>query len=232
MKKIAIYGMAAVCALAIVACGGGNQQQQVVNDVPNDSIVNAILGDSTLYGICGEGSAMNTLQVLTDNGDTLNLDLTAARENNQILGGYAVGDRLALLSNNTRTAATLVVNINTLLGNWVMPNPIDGSSEVGIRIKEGGVAESIDQSSIIYKTWKFSNGLLAIVSVREGGEQMEEEVMYQILKLGADSLVYKTVGVPRGEEETFEYSRWKPKPEMDLHGLELESSEDEFRIDN
>ena len=109
-----------------------------------------------------------------------------------------------------------------------MPNPIDGSSEVGIRIKEGGIAESIDQSSIIYKTWKIFNGKLEILSQRDGGGDEEELNLYELVKLGPDSLVYKTMNKPREEMETFEYSRWKPKPKVDLHGLELEDTGDEF----
>jgi hypothetical protein len=91
--------------------------------------------DQTLYGLCTDGSAMNTLQLLTDNGDTISLSLTAALEAGQVFGGYQVGDRMAVLTNPAKTEATLVINESTLLGDWVMPNPIDGSSEVGIRLK-------------------------------------------------------------------------------------------------
>ena len=89
------------------------------------------------------------------------------------------------------------------MGNWLMPNPIDGSSEVGIRIKDGGIAESIEQSSIIYKTWKIIDGKLEITLVREGGGDEEETNWYTIDKLDADSLVYHV------NDEVFEYSRAK-----------------------
>ena len=230
MKKLAFFGMIAF-AMAFGGCGGGNQQQQVAAD-DDDSTTVYIPRDQTVYGICGNGTAMNTLQLLTDNGDTLSLDLTKAQENNQVFGGLQAGDRMAVLPNQLKTEAVIVINQNTLLGDWVMPNPIDGSSEVGIRIKEGGIAESIDQSSIIYKTWKIFNGRLEILSQRDGGGDIEEVTLYEIIKLGADSLVYRTVGVEKQDVETLEYSRWKEKPEMDLHGLKLEDSSDEFRIDN
>ena len=176
------------------------------------------------------GTAMNTLQLLRDNGDTLNLSITRALEAGQVFGGMQVGDRMAVMANDDKSEALLVINQNTLLGDWVMPNPIDGSSEVGIRIKEGGIAESIDQSSIIYKTWKIYNGKLEILSQRDGGGDEEELNLYEIVKLGADSLVYKTVNKPREEMETFEYSRWKEPEQLDLHGLQLEDAEDEFRL--
>ncbi|MBR0180839.1 MAG: hypothetical protein IJQ04_04145 [Prevotella sp.] len=231
MKKLAFFGIIAF-AMAFSSCGGGNQQQQQVVEDDDDSTNVYIPQDQTIYGICGNGTAMNTLQLLTDNGDTLSLDLTKAQENYQVFGGLQAGDRMAVLPNKSKTEAVIVINQNTLLGDWVMPNPIDGSSEVGIRIKEGGIAESIDQSSIIYKTWKIFNGKLEILSQREGGGDMEEVALYELIKLGADSLVYRTVGVEKQDVETLEYSRWREKPEMDLHGLKLEDSSDEFRIDN
>ena len=52
--------------------------------------------------------------------------------------------------------------------------------------------------------------------------------LYEILILGADSLAYKTIGKMRDEEETFEYTRWKEKPKVDLRGLQLEDTQDEF----
>ena len=232
MKKFTFFGTMAAIALTMSSCFGGNSQQQQMVEEESDSVEYYVPFDQTIYGLCGNGTAMNTLQLLTDSGDTLNLDMTSAQENGQVHGGLQAGDRMAVLPNKEKTQAVIVINQNTLLGDWVMPNPIDGSSEVGIRIKEGGVAESIDQSSIIYKTWKIYNGKLEILSQREGGGDMEEVNLYEILLLGADSLVYRTSGVEKQDEETFEYSRWKEKPAMDLHGLQLEDSGDEFRIDH
>ena len=156
-----------------------------------------------------------------DTGDTLQLDLSAARDNEQVFGGLQVGDRMAVIANDNRTEAVMVINQAALLGNWVMPNPIDGSDEVGISIKEGGIAESIEQSSIIYKTWKLTRGKLDIVLIREGGTEEEETYFYDLVKLSPDSLIYKDA------EDTFEYSRQKPKERYGLD-VNLEDAQDEF----
>ena len=145
-----------------------------------------------------------------------------------MFGGLQVADRVAVVLNEGTNDARIVVNLNTLLGDWVMPDPLDGSDEIGIRIKEGGVAESIEQSSIIYRTWKIFNGNLDILLVREGGGDEEAENRYELLILGPDTLAYRTLGKEKDETETFEYNRWKPKPKIDLHGLELEDTNDEF----
>jgi len=230
MKKTLFFWMAAASMAVMMSCGGGSGRQQVTVAEEDTSAVNAIPRDKTLYGLCGDGTAMNTLQLLRDNGDTLVLSITNAMEAGQVFGGLLVGDRIAVLPNATNSEAVIVINQNALLGDWVMPNPIDGSSEVGIRIKEGGVAESIEQSSIIYKTWKIFNGRLEILSQRDGGGDEEELNLYELVKLGTDSLVYRTMNKPREEMETFEYSRWKEPEKMDLHGLQLEDAADEFHL--
>lgn len=214
MKKIGIVLLVAAGILTMGSCG--NKSEKVPFD-NGDSL--GIDVDSTLYGICGEATSMNMLQMITDTGDTLMLDISAAKENDQVFGGLQVGDRMAVLPNDNKTVANTVINQTTLLGNWVMPNPIDGSDEVGISIKEGGVAESIDQGSIIYRTWRLSKGRLEIVLVREGGNDVEELNVYDLVKLTADSLIYKDA------EETFEYSRQKPK---ETYGEEVTLEDDSF----
>ena len=219
--------MAAVMILS-GSCGGSKQQAETEDVADTTNVENVILRDRTIYGVCTDGTAMNTLEMTTDNGDTLTLSITAAQESGKVLGGLQVYDRVAVVADDAKTVAKLVINLNTLLGDWVMPDPIDGSAEIGIRIKEGGVAESIDQSVIVYRTWKIFNGELEIELMREGGGDEEETNRYEILTLGPDTLAYRTLGKPRDETETFEYSRWKPKPKVDLHGLELEETNDEF----
>ena len=122
-----------------------------------------------------------------------------------------------------RNSARMVVNQSALLGDWVMPNPLDGSSEMGIRIKEGGIAESIDQPSLSYRSWKLYNGKLEIVAIREGGGDEVETNLYDILSIGPDTLVIKDT------EDTFEYSRYKPEDRKNIIQLE-EASEDDYRM--
>ena len=219
MKKIGIILLVAAAVLTMGSCGNKTQKVPFDNgDSANMSI------DSTLYGICGEATSMNMLQMLTDTGDTLMLDISNANEKEQVFGGLQVGDRMAVVPNEDMTSAKIVINQTTLLGNWVMPNPIDGSDEVGISIKEGGVAESIDQGTIIYRTWRLVKGHLEIVLVRDGANDVEELNVYDLLKLTTDSLVYKD------SEETFEYSRQKPK-ETYGDGIKLEdASFDDFKM--
>lgn len=217
MKKLSF--LCILSALVVLFGSCGNKSQNVPFD--NGDSTYSAKADPTLFGVCGVETSMNTLQLITDTGDTLMLDLTVARDKDQVFGGLQVGDRMAVIANDEHTGAIMVVNQAALLGNWVMPNPIDGSDEVGISIKEGGIAESIEQSAIIYKTWKLTRGKLEIVLVREGGTEEEETYLYDIIKVTPDSLVFKDA------EDTFEYSRQKPKENYGMD-VELEDAQDEF----
>jgi len=159
---------------------------------------------------------------MTDNGDTLTINLAKAHENQQVMGTITAGDRLIVLSNVEKTIAQVVINQNMLLGDWVMPDPIDGSAEIGMSIKEGGILEGIDQSAITYRTWKIVDGQIEIVSIRDGGGQEEETNYYDIVKLTNDSLTIKN------EEDTYEYSRQKPH---EGYGSDIKLEESSFEDD-
>ena len=221
MKKIWIVVMlVAAVVMTMSSCGGKTQQVPFDN---GDSTDMSAMQDPTIYGVCGEGSAMNTLQIVTDLGDSIVLDLNYARENNQVFGGLQAGDRMAVVPNSKKTEALIGVNQADLLGNWVMPNPLDGSDEVGFRIKEGGILEGIEQSSLTFKTWRLVRGKLETVAVREGGGEEEEVNIYDLVKLTPDSLILKD------SDDTYEYGRQQVKKPLSDIKLE-EASADDYKI--
>ena len=201
MKKIMTFALTALLATTFTQCG--NKATQKTEEVERDDIATVVNNNTMVYGICGDASAMNTLELITDTGDTLSLPLEKAKEENRVFGGYGVGDRMAVYIDKKTNDPKVVINESTLMGNWLMPNPIDGSSTLGMSIKDGGIAESINQPTIIFKTWRIIDGQLEISLVREGGGDEEETNLYTMKKLDADSLIFF------GPEDTFEYSREK-----------------------
>ncbi len=221
MKKISFVMMLIAAVVTTMSSCGGKAQQVPFDD--GDSTDMSALQDPTIYGVCGEGTAMNTLQVVTDLGDTIQLDITYARENNQVFGGLQAGDRMAVVPNAQKTEALIVINQQALLGNWVMPNPLDGSDEVGFRIKEGGIVEGIEQSTLTYKTWRLVRGKLELISIREGAGEEEEVNLYDIVTLAPDSLILKD------NEDLYEYGRQQAK-KLDSDIKLEEASEDDYKI--
>jgi hypothetical protein len=219
MRKYTFWAIAAMI-LAFAACG----DKKVKHEFEELNINDTSQRDSTIYGICLEGSSMHTLQMVTDNGDTLTLSTLIAEDAKQLLGGYSIGDHMAVITNKERTQATLIIHLSTLLGEWVLPNPMDGSSEMGFSIRDGGIAESINQSAIIYETWRITNGDLVLMSVRDGGGNFEESERYKLLYLTADSLAYSNA------EETFEFTRPHPEEDYSNLGVELDDDAEEDMI--
>lgn len=188
-----------ILILALVACGKKGSQVDFAYVETGDPFFG--VQNNTLFGMAVTGSTDSTLAVVTDIGDTLALSTIAARAEGKVLGGYAPGDRIALMLNADTTAIITSINETELLGEWVMPDPYDGSTIVGIIIKDGGIVEGIEQSNIIYKSWRIIDGLFEITYVREGGSEEDEATMYNIVKLNSDSLIYEA------DDEVFEYSR-------------------------
>ena len=217
MKRIVSF-VFALAIFSMVGCGG-KRSQSAANEEPDSTVAFVLNSDSLVYGICGDGTAMNTLQLITDIGDTLTLSIDEANNNGLCFGGFQSGDRMAVMLKDEATAKS-VINQSALLGDWVMPNPLDGSSEMGIRIKEGGIAESIDQPTLIYRSWRLCNGKLEIVAIREGGGDEEEVNLYDIVALGPDTLVYKD------SEDTFEYTRYRQRENKEVIRLESASDDD------
>ena len=156
----------------IASCNGNKQKA-------NDTDATTATADSTLYGICGEGTAMHTLQLITLTGDTLNLsllpddaadpDADAATVN----GGLMCGDHLAVLATTTADGpvATKVINLTSLMGRWT-------SISRNFVIEEGGIVTSdVKAETHPYTSWKIYNGQLLL------GRDT-----FNIVTLGPDSL--------------------------------------------
>lgn len=196
MKKYVFVVIVVIGLLSIIACGEKKssnvtfENAEAVDDTPRDS---------TIYGICSDGSAMNTLQLITDNGDTLTLSTMEAQEADRLFGGYSVGDYMAVFTDQARTKAEMIVNLTVLFGDWVMTNSTNGTSRMGFCIRDSGIVESINQPASIYETWRLVNGNLELVSRCDG--DLEKVERYQLLFLSSDSLAYCN------EEGIYEYSR-------------------------
>lgn len=197
MKKIFVFAFIGVC-LMMGSCGNKQQQQQSTENDTTEFVDDKPI---SIYGTCGDGSAMNTLQLVTDAGDTLNLAIRNSQDSVRVLGGYDAGDRMAVLVSSDRKNIVLAINETTILGDWWQPNPIDGTSYMGIRFKDGGTAESLDQNGIVFKAWKIINGKLVLTYYREGGVEEDEITEYSITRLDGDSLIFGA------GDDVFDYGR-------------------------
>ena len=173
MKKHNKTLLAALLAMMIGwGCTGKKTQQQPTES--DTMVVEVSTPDSTVYGVCGEGTSMHALELVTDEGDTLTYLVDADTEQETVKGGLFAGDRMAVVGYKGAEGdmvATCAVNLTTLMGKWT-------SIDKNFEIQEGGLVESsIKAETRPWTSWKIHNGQLLL-----------NADTFAIERLGADSL--------------------------------------------
>lgn len=172
MKK-SMKGLVVVVLATFLVLGCVDRKPKQVADKDAAS-VEETNNDSTVYGVCGDGTAMHTLQIISDAGDTLMYMLNSDGDViSDVQGGLMVGDRLAIVGVqvNGERVAQKVINLTTLLGKW-------SSLDKNFEIQEGGGVQSfVKAESNPWTTWKILNGKLLL-----------NKDTFSVNTLGADSL--------------------------------------------
>lgn len=172
MKK-SMKGLVVVVLTTFLVMGCVDRKPKQVAEKDATS-VEETNNDSTVYGVCGDGTAMHTLQIISDAGDTLMYMLNSDGDViSDVQGGLMVGDRLAIVGvqANGERVAQKVINLTTLLGKW-------SSLDKNFEIQEGGGVQSfVKAESNPWTTWKILNGKLLL-----------NKDTFSVNTLGADSL--------------------------------------------
>ena len=162
MNKFKVFFAAAI-AIIMVGCNPKKEKPQVVVD---DDVE---VADSTVYGVCGSGTSMHSLELVTDAGDTLTyiiLDSEADMDGGEtkgvvsnVEGGFMAGDKMAVTGMETvegELVATRVINVTSLLGHWT-------SNDRNFVIEEGGTVHSeVKAETNPWTLWKILNGQLLL----------------------------------------------------------------------
>lgn len=152
-----------VMLLFVVACSDKK------ND-PRDRIMKAVesasdilAGDSTIYGVCGTGTMMHTLQLITDKNDTINVNIDDEYDEDGearhiVVGGMLCGDRMAVIAEvrDAELSALKIINMTALLGRWI-------SLDKNFVLEENGrVVSDIANESNSWNEWRLYNGRLLL----------------------------------------------------------------------
>lgn len=174
------YGMKRFCLcltlfslmFLISAC---HDKPQRNNNKEVEASEQSVVQDSTIYGVCGDGTMMHSLQLITDGGDTLAFVLSDSADGNKtVVGGLLAGDRLAVVEGQLidgEKSARRVINLTTLQGKWTS---IDKNFEV---LEGGEVKSDVEAEKNPWTTWKILNGKLLL-----------NRDTFDIDELGSDSL--------------------------------------------
>jgi hypothetical protein len=180
----------AAASLLFAACTGGKKKDKEppvtivsVDDLPE--IVEA-------HGRVGDGSSMNVLQLVKDDGDTL--DIVAG--NQSVTGGLIVGNEVDVVYTLVQgdPIAQVVVNTTALQHLWSQLNE-EGKVQ-SLELDSRGRASTYGMT-IDYERWNIQDGLLLLHSPRPVGDERPADVdTFQIMLLTEDSLVLMSPNAP------------------------------------
>ena len=174
-RCMGLAGAIIAMLLLLVSCG---DEKKNISETTGSTATDAAttITDNTIYGKCGVNSAVHTLEIIADSGDTIVCSINPSDTTDTpdvVRGGLFAGDRIAVVTeklDDGYTKAAKVINITSLLGRWV-------SLDRDFVIHEGGIVTSNDAQPQPYTDWKIFNGLLLLNSDT-----------FDIYTLGADSL--------------------------------------------
>ncbi|BBA30265.1 hypothetical protein [Prevotella melaninogenica] len=170
MKRIFYFIMSLFILAVAISCKDNKPKSVMSQSGEVEDSVST--NDSTIYGTMVDGG-MNSIILLTDNGDTLEYLVNPDDTIEVVKGGKINGDRFAIIGykeygdNFMRSA----INLTSLLGNW-------SSLDRNFEIKEGGtVTSSLQSEKNPWTAWKIWNGKLIL-----------SKDTFDIENLGADTL--------------------------------------------
>ena len=166
MKKFFYFAIVLFC---VVSCTGKK-------DANNSRFVQEEdVADSTVYGVCGEGTMMHMLQLITSLNDTVEVAINDedASLQTQLVGGLMAGDRMAvtMLKTYDGFVAQRIINITSLVGKW---SSIDKNFEL---TEDGEVHSHVTSEANAWTAWRILNGQLLL-----------NRDTFDVITLGADSL--------------------------------------------
>lgn len=188
MKKHICIFLSLLTGMTILySCTGGSKENHEKKDSIEVSVLDSIsVPDiASVVGTAGDGTSMNVLEVVTDEGDTLQIECV----NNLIVGGVEVGERVAVTYNNSGNGfhAMTCINMTALEHLWAQPGA-DGHKQC-IEFNDNGRATTYDMS-IEYNAWSLEDGKLLLYSPKKiASEQGAAVDTFEIMELNEDRLV-------------------------------------------
>ena len=185
MKKINVM-LLALAALLLFSCEDKKkvQQDQQKSDVEVVPL-HEMPGICEAHGTVGDGSSMNVIEFINDDGDTLYIN----KSGQDVMGGLVVGDELEVIYNITKedVFASVAVNLTSLQHIWSQRGA-DGR-EQSLELDSEGRASTYNMM-VDYDSWEVKDGLLLLHSPRKLGDEGPAVVdTFEIMQLTTDSLV-------------------------------------------
>lgn len=137
------------------------------------------------HGTIGDGSSMNVIEFINDDGDTLYI----SKNGQSVMGGVVAGDEVEVIYNvaDDDIFASVAVNLTSLQHIWTQRGA-DGR-EQSLELDAKGSATTYNMG-VEYDAWEVKDGLLLLHSPKKLGDESPVVVdSFEIMQLTSDSLV-------------------------------------------
>lgn len=171
MKKI-FLSLVCISVISFFFASCGDKKKDSAQDTPVVEEVAPSVIDTAYYGVCGEGTSMHSLELVTDEGKKV-VFVTDEDQGSVIIGGLYGGDRITVSGHKTEDGmlADRVINLTTVLGKWIS---LDRNFEIK---KDGSIESAVTAESRPYTAWSMVNTNLIL-----------NADTFAVLSLGPDSM--------------------------------------------
>ncbi len=179
--------------LLLVGCEGCGNKKVDPNKPAIDSVATTL--EPTLkevHGRIGDGTSMNVIEVVTDEGDTIYITNQAQ----MVAGGLVAGERIDIVYADTgeELVGHVAINLSALTHLW---SQLDSyGNEQSLELAPNGEAYTRNMPTVNYDSWRLEGGLLLLHSPALLTKEIAEHTdTFQIMRLTDTKLVLSANGV-------------------------------------
>lgn len=188
MKKLKDILLLFLIGCAILSCST-RKKTSSQEDTPSTAKSDTTLTnaeDAQIYGIAGDGCAMHTLEIITPQRDTLDLNMETARDSGLVIGDVLVGDKYAVTLMPDKESVHTAVNLTQIVGKWRL-----NGKDSGFDLYQDGKASAHNMQGIAYSQWRVSGNKLLLRIMNDAGRKEAFSGMDTLYMndLTADSLI-------------------------------------------
>lgn len=153
--------LAIASAILLSACNGCGEKEADVQ--PENPTTLTTSTRNNITGVIGEGTTMNVLELVTLEGDTLNMEIG----NDRFFGGKIAGDtvQVTYISVENQLISSTVVNLMTLRHVWAIHDESQGVTKYLELDPNGRAHLFVDKRETnAYESWKLDDGFITLSS--------------------------------------------------------------------
>lgn len=109
---------------------------------------------------------MHTLEIITPDRDTLDLNMETARDSGMVIGDILIGNRYTVTLTKDKESVKTAVNLTQIIGKWRL-----NGKDTGFDLLPDGKATAHNMRGIAYSQWRISGNKLLLRIMNDAGRK-------------------------------------------------------------